>query len=93
MTSGIPPIEIYRNPATYGLQHFGVPVEQATLDALRANLEYSRHEALQWVPDDSDLLATQVYNHLKCPKLDPLRGWEIFSHMAQLLEPEYEADV
>ncbi|KAJ7486808.1 hypothetical protein FB451DRAFT_1534883 [Mycena latifolia] len=88
MISGIPPIEIYRNPATYGLERCSTPVEQTTIDALRENLAYSREEALRWVPDDFDIAATQAYQAINCPKLEARRGWDIFAQMAELLQME-----
>lgn len=86
MTSGIAPIEIYRNPATYGLARVSTPVEQETIDALRENLPYTREEALQWVPDDFDAAAQQAYEDLNSPKLEPRRGWAIFAQMISSLE-------
>ncbi|KAJ7100702.1 hypothetical protein B0H15DRAFT_876835 [Mycena belliarum] len=86
MISGIPPIELYRNPETYGLKRLSTPVDQATIDALRDNLEYDREEAFRWVPDDFDIAATQAYETINRPKLDPRRGWAIFANMAELLQ-------
>ncbi|KAJ6538057.1 hypothetical protein B0H19DRAFT_1217911 [Mycena capillaripes] len=86
LVSGIPPIEIYRNPEVYGLARLSTPVDQETIDALRANIPLTREEALRWVPDQFDLLAAEVYAELGAPKLEPLRGWEIFGQMAELLE-------
>jgi hypothetical protein len=86
LISGIPPIEVYRNPETYGLARMSTPVNQQTIDALRDNLPYSREEALRWVPEDFDVAASQVYIALSSPKLEPRRGWEIFGEMAELLQ-------
>lgn len=86
LVSGVPPIEIYRNPETYGLVRLSTPVDQEAIDALRANLAYTREEAFRWVPDSFDVAAREVYAVLGSPKLDPLRGWEIFGKMALLLQ-------
>ncbi|KAJ7908244.1 hypothetical protein B0H13DRAFT_2498450 [Mycena leptocephala] len=86
LVSGIPPIEIYRNPDVYGLARLSTPVDQETIDALRANIPLTREEALRWVPDQFDFVAAEVYADLGAPKLEPLRGWEIFGQMAELLE-------
>ncbi|KAJ7621922.1 hypothetical protein DFH06DRAFT_1009665 [Mycena polygramma] len=86
MTSGVAPIEIYRNPARYGLAHLSTAVDQDAIDALRENLSYTREEALRWVPEPFDVAASEVYEEISSPKLEPRRGWEIFGQMAQLLQ-------
>ncbi|KAJ6556661.1 hypothetical protein B0H10DRAFT_1967605 [Mycena sp. CBHHK59/15] len=86
LVSGIPPIEIYRNPQAYGLEHLSRPVPKEAIDALRSNLPYSREEALRWVPDSFDNAASDAYATLGSLKLEPRRGWEIFGLMAQLLQ-------
>ncbi|KAJ7257231.1 hypothetical protein B0H12DRAFT_1218504 [Mycena haematopus] len=85
LISGIPPIEVYRNPDMYGLARMGTPVAQETVDALRENIPVSREEALRWVPDSFDIAAKEVYAAIGSPKLEPRRGWEIFGEMVQLL--------
>ncbi|KAJ7832305.1 hypothetical protein B0H13DRAFT_2256526 [Mycena leptocephala] len=72
LVCGIPPIEIYRNPDVYGLARLSTPVDQETIDALRANIPLTREEALRWVPDQFDFVAAE--------------SWEIFGQMAELLE-------
>lgn len=86
LVSGVPPIEIYRNPQAYGLERLSRPVPKEAIDALRSNLPYSREEALRWVPDSFDSAANDAYATLGSPKLEPRRGWEIFGLMAQLLQ-------
>jgi hypothetical protein len=86
LPSGVAPLEIFQHPEAYGLAQLGVPVEREVVEALRENLDCSRHEALQWVPDYFDVAAEQVYTELKRPKLEPSRGWEIFAEMAVQLE-------
>ncbi|KAJ7868284.1 hypothetical protein B0H13DRAFT_2558781 [Mycena leptocephala] len=86
LPSGVAPLEIFQHPEAYGLAQLGVPVEREVVEALRENLDCSRHEALQWVPDYFDVAAEQVYTELKRPKLEPSRGWEIFAEMAVPLE-------
>ncbi|KAJ7729856.1 hypothetical protein DFH07DRAFT_969376 [Mycena maculata] len=85
LISGVAPIEIYRDPAKYGLARLSTPVEQESIDALRGNLEYTREEALQWVPDNFDVAATEAYQYIGSPALEPRRGWAIFAQMAPLL--------
>ncbi|KAJ7074927.1 hypothetical protein B0H15DRAFT_792575, partial [Mycena belliarum] len=89
LPSGVPPLEILRNPESYGLACLSVKVERAAVDALREDLSCSRHEALQWVPDDFDKLAQDVYEALGHPKLEPSRGWAIFEDMVAELETLY----
>ncbi|KAJ7133795.1 hypothetical protein C8R46DRAFT_1235384 [Mycena filopes] len=86
LISGVQPIEIFRRPEAYGLQRLSTPVEQESIDALRENLPYSREEALRWVPEEFEIAARQAYIDIQSPKLEPRRGWEIFSRMAVLLE-------
>ncbi|KAJ7921356.1 hypothetical protein B0H13DRAFT_2230598 [Mycena leptocephala] len=86
LPSGVAPLEIFQHPEAYGLAQLGVPVEREVVEALPENLDCSRHEALQWVPDYFDVAAEQVYTELKRPKLEPSRGWEIFAEMAVQLE-------
>ncbi|KAJ6495490.1 hypothetical protein C8R45DRAFT_824118 [Mycena sanguinolenta] len=93
LVSGIPPIEVYRNPEAYGLVRMSAPVDQQTIDALRENLPYSREEALRWVPDSFDIAAKEAYEALNSPKLEPCRGWEIFGEMAALLQDWENTDV
>ncbi|KAJ6572927.1 hypothetical protein B0H10DRAFT_1839008, partial [Mycena sp. CBHHK59/15] len=83
---GTSPIEIFRNPDAYGLARLSNPVEQAAIDALRENLQYTRKEALRWVPDNFETAAQEVYEAIGSPTLEPRRGWEIFSIMAQWLQ-------
>ncbi|KAJ6474303.1 hypothetical protein C8R45DRAFT_1160581 [Mycena sanguinolenta] len=86
LISGVPPIEVYRNPELYGLARMGTPVTQETIDALRENLPCSREEAFRWVPGSFDTAAAEAYIALGSPKLEPRRGWEIFGQMAEILQ-------
>ncbi|KAK7046463.1 hypothetical protein R3P38DRAFT_2508022 [Favolaschia claudopus] len=92
MTSGVAPIEIYRNPELYGLKRLGRKVDQETIDRLREDLPYSREEAMRWVPDSFDDAAHEAYVTLCSPKLEPRRGWEIFGQMAELLVEWHNED-
>ncbi|KAJ7715227.1 hypothetical protein DFH07DRAFT_1015377 [Mycena maculata] len=90
LPSGVPPLEIFRNPQAYRLAWLGTPVEADVVDALRENLTCSREEAFQWVPEEFDTAANQVYADLRCPKLEPSRGWTIFGQMAPQLENVFD---
>ncbi|KAJ6500212.1 hypothetical protein C8R47DRAFT_1317489 [Mycena vitilis] len=86
LPSGVAPLELFQHPENYGLACLSVPVEAEVVEALRDNLDCSRDEALQWVPDWFDIAAYQVYAELERPKLEASRGWEVFAQMAGLLE-------
>ncbi|KAJ7113473.1 hypothetical protein C8R44DRAFT_930096 [Mycena epipterygia] len=89
LPSGVPPLEIYRNPETYGLTRMSTPVDVEAVEALRANLDCSREEAFRWVPDSFELDAQAVYEEIGRPKLEPSRGWEIFGEMIERMENMY----
>ncbi|KAJ6514000.1 hypothetical protein DFH09DRAFT_941325, partial [Mycena vulgaris] len=86
LPSGVAPLEIFQHPEAYGLVNMGVPVEAEVVEASRANLDCSREEAFQWVPDWFETAASLVYIQLKHPKLEASKGWEVFSQMAEQLE-------
>lgn len=89
LPSGVPPLQIFQNPEEYGLARLSTPVDTETIEVLRENLACSREEALRWVPDDFDTAARQVYEEMRCPKLEPSRGWAIFGQMIPYLEDMY----
>lgn len=89
LPSGVPPLQIFRNPEEYGLARLSIPVEVEVVEVLRENLAYSRDEAFRWVPEEFDVVASQIYEKLRCPKLEPSRGWTIFGQMSPLIEDLY----
>ncbi|KAJ7478048.1 hypothetical protein B0H11DRAFT_1726137 [Mycena galericulata] len=89
LPSGVPPLEIFRNPEAYGLARLSTPVEAEVVEALRENLACSREEAFRWVPEEFDVTARQVYEEIRRPKLEPSRGWTIFGQMTPLIENMY----
>ncbi|KAJ7633203.1 hypothetical protein FB45DRAFT_745629, partial [Roridomyces roridus] len=85
MISGAPPLEIFRNPANYGLEFLGKEIDQDAINALRETIPSSRDEALRWVPQEFDDAAQEAYEQIGSPKLEARRGWVIFGQMAELI--------
>jgi hypothetical protein len=86
MTSGAAPIEIFRHPEAYGVARLSQPVDQESLNALRADLSCTREEAMRWVPAEFEKQAIAAYEELSSPQLLPTRGWNIFGNMIRILE-------
>ena len=85
LPSGVAPNVVFDMPANYGLENLAIPVTQAALDELRSLIDTPREEALRWVSDEFDVIATEVYIWIGSPKLEALSGWAIFNNMAPVL--------
>ena len=63
-----------------------ISVDQAVIDALRAQISVSREESMSWVDASFEVAAANAYEAIGRPSLDaPQSGWAIFSSMVHLL--------
>ena len=85
LPSGVAPNVVFDMPANYGLENLAIPVTQTAIDELRSLIDTPREEALRWVSDEFDAIATQVHIGIGSPKLEALSGWAIFNNMAPVL--------
>lgn len=80
---------MYHNPGAYDLERVSIPVSGDLIRELRAEIPVSREECLRWVDNQFDEMATHTYKSIGSPSLVAKEGWNIFSQMAYLLEPNY----
>ncbi|KAJ6491125.1 hypothetical protein C8R45DRAFT_1062181 [Mycena sanguinolenta] len=81
LPSGVSPNYICDFPEKFGLVHFGVPAPQHLVDTLRQNIPKSREECYQWVSDEFDSPAWEVYVDIGGPEFILTDGWTIFCQM------------
>ncbi|KAH9941163.1 uncharacterized protein BXZ73DRAFT_98375 [Epithele typhae] len=86
--------DVIATPTKYGLEDHRVGVtDMSVIQALRACLPQSRHDALRFVDDEFDVAAWEVYSEIGEPPLTVLSGWEVFGRMAARLERMYDDHV
>ncbi|KAJ7883937.1 hypothetical protein B0H14DRAFT_3746214 [Mycena olivaceomarginata] len=81
LPSGFSPNYICDFPDRFGLTHFGTPAPSEFVDALGQNIPKSRAECYRWVSDEFDERASEIYDHIRAPKLLLTEGWTIFCRM------------
>ncbi|KAF7305546.1 hypothetical protein HMN09_00807500 [Mycena chlorophos] len=81
LPSGVAPQQVFNNPINYGLEHAGIKVDIAAVQALRETLPKSRGECMSWVSEEFDLAADEVYKLLGSPELLISQGWTIYTEM------------
>ncbi|KAJ3816920.1 hypothetical protein F5880DRAFT_1493722, partial [Lentinula raphanica] len=82
--TGVAPNVIFDFPENYGLVNSGVLISSEDIAALRETIPKSRKECYQWVADDFDSAAQEVYNRLNSPELSHTTGWQVFVDMLSL---------
>ena len=83
--SGSTPRHAFLVPAPPA-QDCKIPVDKEVVRALRSQIPVSREEAMRWVDDDFDRLATQAYEAIGSPPLNKfLNGWRIFEAMVGVI--------
>ena len=99
MPSGASPRHIFTCPEEWGKEYCGIPLcadgeDQGQLDEMieeyRSSLEYSWHECMQWVDEEFEIAARQVYAEIGEPDLTPLTAWGIFVKMLPSLKAFFE---
>jgi hypothetical protein len=85
MPSGVSPNELYEHPEYFGGRCFAIPVPKDAVDALRSSIKLTRKAALQWVPEEFDTIAWQVYELLGSPTTSAETAWDLFTEMASLM--------
>jgi hypothetical protein len=73
--SGIVWILGSENCRYYGGHCFAIPVSQATVDAFRNDIQLTREAPLNWVPEEIDVTASQVYELLRAPMCSGEYKW------------------
>ncbi|KAJ7737582.1 hypothetical protein B0H14DRAFT_2346986, partial [Mycena olivaceomarginata] len=74
LPSGVAPNVVFDMLADYGLQNLATPVPQEAVQELRGLIETLREEVFCWVPDEFDMLATNICGGLGPLKLENLSG-------------------
>ncbi|KAJ7149797.1 hypothetical protein C8R43DRAFT_1096870 [Mycena crocata] len=82
MPSGFSPNELYAHPEHFGGRCFAIPVPKDAITALRGTIRLTRKAALQWVPEEFDTIAEQVYELIGSPPCSAETAWDLFSKMA-----------
>ena len=60
------------------------------IDEYRSSLEFSKDECMQWVDEEFDIAARQVYAEIGEPDIRPLTAWGIFIQMLPSLNAFFE---
>jgi hypothetical protein len=64
-----------------------IQVDQAVIDALRAQVPISREDSMRWVSPVFERAAENAYTAIGTPPLDNIStGWAIFTSMAVLID-------
>jgi hypothetical protein len=80
-----PQTKPYEHPEYFGGRCFAIPVPKDAVDALRSSIKLTRKAALQWVPEEFDTIAWQVYELLGSPTTSAETAWDLFTEMASLM--------
>lgn len=84
--SGTSPRQAFTAPASYGGQDCRIKVDQATVDALRAEIPVSRKDAMRWVEDEFAAKALYAYESIGSPVLHAQSGWALFAQLLNKLQ-------
>lgn len=84
--SGTTPRHAFTCPGSLGGQDCRIPVEKATVDALRAEIPVSHVDAMRWVDDCFAEQAQNTYERIGSPLLVPACGWSVFRRILTELE-------
>ena len=83
--SGSTPRHAFTVPAPPA-QDCKIPVSRQVIHTLRSQIPVAREEAMRWVDDAFDVVATQAYEAIGSPPLNKfLTGWDIFSVMVGII--------
>jgi hypothetical protein len=85
MSSGVSPNDLYAHPEYYGGHGFAILVPWAVVDAFRNDIQLTREAALNWVPEEFDVIVPQVYELLGSPMCSGETAWEVFAQMVSLM--------
>jgi len=83
--SGSTPRHAFTVPAPPA-QDWKIPVDHKVIYVLHSQIPVSHEEAMRWVDDAFDVVATQAYEAIGSPPLNKfLTGWDIFSAMVGII--------
>ncbi|KAJ7816203.1 hypothetical protein B0H14DRAFT_2281431, partial [Mycena olivaceomarginata] len=85
MPSRVSPNELHAHPEYYGGRCFAIPVPKDAIIAMCGNIRLTWNAALDWVPQEFNMIATQGYESLGSPVCSPETAWDIFSRMASVM--------